>query len=270
MTKEDAYAQEIMLCIQTQHTMHEQRRPLSMIDVPDFYFKTEVEMRAAFADLPEAIENTVKIADMCNVEIPHGKMILPRYPIPTDQTPEDYLKTLVYNNKQRVKGFSDEVVMKRIDYELDIINQKGYANYFLFTADFVTWAKDNGIAVGPGRGSAAGSIVSYCLRITDVNPLEYDLPFERFLNPGRPSPPDIDIDFADRRRDEVLQYVRKKIRGRSCRTNYYVWDNGVAHGGAGCGASSWHVLLTSRPYCKNDSTAQTGFSPQAEAGDRGD
>lgn len=210
MTKEDAYAQEIMLCIQTQHTMHEQRRPLSMIDVPDFYFKTEVEMRAAFADLPEAIENTVKIADMCNVEIPHGKMILPRYPIPTDQTPEDYLKTLVYNNKQRVKGFSDEVVMKRIDYELDIINQKGYANYFLFTADFVTWAKDNGIAVGPGRGSAAGSIVSYCLRITDVNPLEYDLPFERFLNPGRPSPPDIDIDFADRRRDEVLQYVRKK------------------------------------------------------------
>jgi DNA polymerase-3 subunit alpha len=210
MTKEDAYAQEIMLCIQTQHTMHEQRRPLSMIDVPDFYFKTEAEMRAAFADLPEAIENTVKIADMCNVEIPHGKMILPRYPIPTDQTPEDYLKTLVYNNKQRVKGFSDDVVMKRIDYELDIINQKGYANYFLFTADFVTWAKDNGIAVGPGRGSAAGSIVSYCLRITDVNPLEYDLPFERFLNPGRPSPPDIDIDFADRRRDEVLQYVRKK------------------------------------------------------------
>lgn len=210
LKKEDAYAQEVLLCIQTQHNMYEQQRPLSMLDTPDYYFKSPEEMKALFADLPEAIENTVKIADECNVEIPHGKMILPRYPIPTDQTPEDYLRTLAYANKKRVKGFDDETICKRLDYELDIINQKGYANYFLFTADFVVWAKDHGIAVGPGRGSAAGSIVSYCLRITDVNPLEYDLPFERFLNPGRPSPPDIDIDFADRRRDEVLQYVRKK------------------------------------------------------------
>ncbi len=210
LTKDDAYAQEVMLCIQTQHNMHEPRRPLSMIDVPDYYLKSPEEMKELYADLPEAIENTLKIAEKCNVHIPHGEMILPKYPIPTDQTPEEYLRDLTYANKKRVKGFSDEEICKRIDYELDIINQKGYANYFLFTADFVVWSKENGIAVGPGRGSAAGSIVSYCLRITDVNPLEYDLPFERFLNPGRPSPPDIDIDFADRRRDEVLQYVRNK------------------------------------------------------------
>lgn len=210
LNKEDAYAQEILLCIQTQRTIQEKERPMSMYDTPDFYFKSPDEMKAAFADIPEAIENTLKIAEMCNVEIPHGKMILPQYPTPGGESPEEYLKHISYSSIGRVKGFSDEEVKKRMDYELGVIIQKGYANYFLFVQDFVNWAKDNGIAVGPGRGSAAGSIVSYCLRITDINPLEYGLPFERFLNPGRPSPPDIDIDFADRRRDEVLRYVRDK------------------------------------------------------------
>lgn len=209
ISPQDAYAQEVLLCIQTQRTMQEQNRSLTMIDVPDFYFKSPKEMEAAFADLPEAIENTAKIAEECNVEIPHGKMILPQYPTPHGATPGDYLKELTYKNLSRVKGFPEEEVKKRADYELSVINQKGYANYFLFVQDFVNWAKNQEIAVGPGRGSAVGSIVSYVLRITDVNPLEYDLPFERFLNPDRPSPPDIDIDFSDRRRDEVLAYVRR-------------------------------------------------------------
>lgn len=210
LNKDDAYAQEILLCIQTQRTIIEKDRAMSMYDVPDYYFKSPDEMKAAFSDIPEAIENTLKIAEMCNVEIPHGKMILPQYPTPNKETPEDYLKSIAYGHMDRVKGFTTEEVKKRMDYELEVIIQKGYANYFLFVQDFVNWAKDQGIAVGPGRGSAAGSIVSYCLRITDINPLEYGLPFERFLNPGRPSPPDIDIDFADRRRDEVLKYVRNK------------------------------------------------------------
>ena len=210
MNKEDAYAHEILLCIQTQRTIHEPSRPLSMVDVPDFYFKSPDQMKEAFADIPEAIENTLKIAAECNVEIPHGKMILPQYPIPSGTTPKAYLRKLTYDNLKRVKGFDEKVIRDRVDYELDVIEQKGYENYFLFTQDFVVWSKEHGIAVGPGRGSAAGSLVSYALRITDINPLEYDLAFERFLNPGRPSPPDIDIDFADRRRDEVLQYVRKK------------------------------------------------------------
>ena len=210
LEKDDAYAQEVLLCIQTARSIHEQNRPLSMLSTPDYYFKTPEEMMADFVDLPEAIENSVKIANQCNLEIPHGKLIIPNYPITTGETPEEFLKQKTLNSIDRVKANDQIEVVKRINYELGVINQKGYANYFLVVADFVNWAKAQGIAVGPGRGSAAGSLVSYCLKITDINPLEYNLPFERFLNPDRPSPPDIDIDFADRRRDEVIQYVRKR------------------------------------------------------------
>lgn len=204
---DEAYAQEILLCIQTGNAIFEKNRPLTMIDTPDFYFKSADEMKALFHDLPEAIDNTVKIAEQCNLEIPYGSLVLPRYPIDDGSSAEDYLRKMVYEKKGRVKGSTDEEVTKRIDYELSVINDKGYANYFLITQDFVVWAKKNGVAVGPGRGSAAGALISYILEITDVNPLEYSLPFERFLNPERPSPPDIDIDFADIRRDEVLKYV---------------------------------------------------------------
>ena len=183
---------------------------MSMIDIPDYYFKTPEEMEALFHDVPEAIENTVTIAEKCNLEIPYGKLVLPNYDIPTDQTNETFLKKMVMDKKDRVKGFTDEEVIKRLEYELDIINNKGYAPYFLFIQDVVNWAKDNAIAVGPGRGSAAGSLVAYVLHITDVNPLEYKIPFERFLNPGRPTPPDIDIDFSDKRREEVIKYIAEK------------------------------------------------------------
>lgn len=207
---DDAYAQEILLCINTQHTILEQNRPLSMIETPDFYFKSQEEMKGLFIDLPEAIENTEKIASLCNLEIPYGKWILPEYPIKTGETPENYLKTLVDQSiGDRFADVTDQM-RNRIEYEWSIIAKKGYATYFLIVADFVNWAKTQKIAVGPGRGSVAGSLIAYILKITDINPIEYNLPFERFLNPDRPTPPDIDIDFADMRRDEVLAYVTNK------------------------------------------------------------
>ncbi len=210
INESDAYAQEVLLCIQTQRTIFEKNRPMSMIDVPDYYFKTEEQMRAAFSDLPEAIENTNKIADKCNLDMPYGKWVLPKYDTPDNLTPEQYLRQLTYERKDRVTDFTPEETLKRLDYELEIINTKGYATYFLIVQDFVNWAKTHGVGVGPGRGSVAGSLVAYVLRITDINPLEHNLPFERFLNPERPTPPDIDIDFADVQRDEVLAYVTNK------------------------------------------------------------
>ena len=210
LEKEDAYAQEVLLCIQTQRTMVEKNRPLSMINTPDFYFKSTAEMKGSFIDLPEAIENTVRIAEKCNVEIPNGKWILPKFPTPKNEPVDQYLNKLVEERKKRVASYPQDVIKKRVDYELNIINKKGYSTYFLIVQDFVNWAKNQGIAVGPGRGSVAGSLVAYILGITDINPIDHNLPFERFLNPERPTPPDIDIDFADIRREEVLKYVTDK------------------------------------------------------------
>ncbi len=209
LDKEDAYAQEILLCIQTLQTIHEADRPMSMIDNPEYYLKSEKEMRGLFLDLPEAIDNTQIVANKCNLEIPYGSWVLPHYPVPENQTPEDHLCELVEKRTDKRIERSD-VAKKRLEYELEIICKKGYATYFLIVQDFVNWAKKQEIAVGPGRGSVAGSLVAYVLSITDINPLEYDVPFERFLNPERPTPPDIDVDFADTRRDEVLAYVTKK------------------------------------------------------------
>jgi DNA polymerase-3 subunit alpha len=210
LSKEEAYAQEVLLCIQTQRVIFEKNRPLSMIDVPDFYFKSPEEMRGIFIDLPEAVENTLKIASDCNIEIPYGRWILPHFPVPNGLSIEQYLRQLINKNKEKISGYDKKTVDQRIEYELKIILQKGYGTYFLIVADFVNWAKRNGIAVGPGRGSVAGSLIAYILGITEINPLDYNLPFERFLNPERPTPPDIDIDFSDIRRDEVLRYVAKK------------------------------------------------------------
>lgn len=235
--KGDAEAQEALLCIQTQTTLLDKGRKLSMVSSPDFYIKSYDEMAAAFPDLPEALENTVKIAERCNVEITLGKWIMPKFAVPEDMTPVEYLRKLVYEGAAKrydqLEGydFSDEPkgdyengadspqdvinptakqIMRRLNYELSVIEKKGYETYFLVVSDFVNWAKDHGIAVGPGRGSAAGSAVGYCLRITDVDPFYFKLPFERFLNPLRPSAPDIDLDFADTRREEVIAYVTQK------------------------------------------------------------
>ncbi|OGK15314.1 DNA polymerase III subunit alpha [Candidatus Roizmanbacteria bacterium RIFCSPLOWO2_02_FULL_37_19] len=211
LDKDDAYAQEVLLCIQTSHTIYEDR-PLTMINTPEFYFKTEKEMQGLFLDLPEAIENSQKIADMCDVDVPHGKWILPIYPLPEEESPEEHLREMVKERTEKRLQITEEAKI-RLEYELNIICTKGYATYFLIVQDFVNWAKKNGIAVGPGRGSVAGSLVAYVLAISDINPLDYNVPFERFLNPDRPTPPDIDIDFADKRRDEVLAYVTNKYGG---------------------------------------------------------
>jgi DNA polymerase III subunit alpha len=208
--KTDAEAQEILLCIQTQTTILDKNRGLSMIGSPDFYIKTPEEMVELFADLPDAVENSVKIAERCRVEITLGKWILPIFAVPDDQTPASYLTKLVYEKlPHRYTELTDEI-KSRVEHELQVITSKGYETYFLIVQDFVNWAKDNGISVGPGRGSAAGSVVSYILDITDVDPFFFALPFERFLNPMRPSAPDIDLDFADTRRDEVIKYVTQK------------------------------------------------------------
>ncbi len=210
INKDDAAAQEILLCIGTQTTIDTPNRKLSMIDSPDMYIKSSEEMKNLFLDVPDAYENTSKIAQRCNVEIQLGKWIMPNFEVPNDITPQKYLKKLIGENVgKRYKEITAQI-NERIDYELSVINDKGYATYFLVVADFVNWAKDNDISVGPGRGSAAGSVVSYILAITDVDPFYFKLPFERFLNPERPSAPDIDLDFADTKRDEVINYVTEK------------------------------------------------------------
>jgi DNA polymerase III subunit alpha len=208
--KEDAEAQEALLCIQTQTTLLDKDRKLSMIGSPDFYIKSAEEMEKLFIDTPEAITNTVKIADRCNVEITLGKWHMPVFEVPVGLTAADYIKQLVEEGlKKRYDEITPEI-RERVDYELTVITKKKYETYFLVVSDFVNWAKDHGIMVGPGRGSAAGSVVSYALSITDVDPFFFNLPFERFLNPLRPSAPDIDLDFADIRREEVIEYVTQK------------------------------------------------------------
>ncbi len=208
--KSDAEAQELLLCIGTQTTILDENRKLTMLDSPDFYIKPAKEMISAFSDIPEAVKNTVKIADMCNLELTLGKWIMPQYEVPDGSTTSDYFKKIIEERLPLRYDKITEEIRTRVDYEVDVILKKGYETYFLTVADFVNWAKDNGISVGPGRGSAAGSVVSYALRITDVDPFYFNLPFERFLNPERPSAPDIDLDFADTRRDEVIEYVTQK------------------------------------------------------------
>lgn len=206
----DAEAQEILLCIQTQTTVDTPNRKLSMIDSPDFYMKSPEEMAELFAETPDAIANTVKIADMCSVEIILGKWHMPIFAVPDNKKAGEYLKELVYQGLARRYSEITPKIQERVDYELSVILKKEYEMYFLVVSDFVNWAKDHGISVGPGRGSGAGSVIAYCLRITDVDPFFFNLPFERFLNPLRPSAPDFDLDFADTRRDEVIRYVTEK------------------------------------------------------------
>ena len=208
---DDAEAQDILLCVQTQHTILEPHRPLSMISCPDFYMKSPTEMKELFADVPEALENTVRIAHMCNTTLSVVEWHLPQYPVPDSLTAEEYLRKLVEERLSTRYSKVTEEIRDRIEYELDIITKKKYTPYFLIVQDFVNWSKTHGIAVGPGRGSAAGSVVCYILNITGIDPFYFKLPFERFLNPERPSAPDIDLDFADDKRDEVIKYVTDKF-----------------------------------------------------------
>lgn len=214
LEKEDAEAQDALLCVQTRKLISDEKR-MKMKDNPDFYVKSKEEMEEIFADYPEAIANTQKIADKCEITIPTGQLIFPKFKIPQGETIESYFEKLAWEGlHKKFKEVSSELE-ERLKYEMEIIKQKGYAAYFLITSDFVNWAKSHGIGVGPGRGSAAGSLVSYSMNITTLNPMQHNLPFERFLNPQRPTPPDIDMDFADDRRDEVIQYVADKYGHQS-------------------------------------------------------
>lgn len=210
LTEDDAEAQDILLCIQTKRHIEDKDRMTYMGE--NMTMRPAEEMAAIFADTPEAIENTVKIAEQCNVEIPLGVTQLPHFPTPENKTPNQYLRELCEAGLERRYGEHayDPEVLDRMNYELSVIEKTGYASYFLIVQDFINWAKGQGIVVGPGRGSAAGSIVAYLTNITNVDPLRYKLLFERFLNPDRVSMPDIDIDFADIRRDEVIRYAERK------------------------------------------------------------
>lgn len=207
--KSEAVAQDALICVQTRKLISDKNR-MSMLDSPDFYLKSTEEMIEDFRDYPDAIANTVEIANKCDLTIPTGQLIFPNYPIPKGETLESYLRKITFERAKKRLPTVDREITDRLEYELGIINGKGYPAYFLITQDFVNWAKDQGIGVGPGRGSAAGSLVSYSLGITDINPLQHGLAFERFLNPERPTPPDIDLDFADTQRDRVIQYVADK------------------------------------------------------------
>jgi len=208
LNREDAKNHDVLLCIQTGKTVNDPRRMRFKTD--QFYFRTAEEMYTLFSEHPEALKSTIEITDKCNLNLELGTFHLPNFPIPEGYTAESYLKELAEKGlKERYKNM-DKRIQDRFKMELEVIKSMGFSTYFLIVWDFIRFAKSVGITVGPGRGSAAGSIVAYSLGITNVDPIKYGLLFERFLNRSRVSMPDIDIDFDGDRRDEVIKYVRKK------------------------------------------------------------
>lgn len=210
LKQEDSYNHEILLCIQTAKKMTDEDR--MRFETNEFYIKTPEEMADYFSAVPEAIENTVKIADKCNFDFEFGVTKLPNYDVPAEfATHEEYFRKLTWDGiEERYGKDYDDTVKQRTEYELGIIERMGYVDYYLIVWDYIHYAKSIGIPVGPGRGSGAGSIVAYAIGITDIDPLKYNLLFERFLNPDRISMPDFDVDFSDERRQEVIDYVAKK------------------------------------------------------------
>ncbi len=209
LRKSDARAHEILLCIQTGKTIKDEKRLKFQSD--DFYFKSPQEMYRAFSELHEALKNTLLIAERCNFKLKLGEYKLPKFNVPEGYTPEEYLKEIAIKGLQeRFQGLPPDDYMKRLEMELNVITEMGFASYFLIVWDFINYARKRNIPVGPGRGSAAGSLVAYALKITDIDPIKYGLLFERFLNPERVSLPDIDVDFCKDRREEVIQYVSEK------------------------------------------------------------
>ena len=205
---EDAKPHDILLCIQTGKKLDDENR--MRYEGGQYYVKSPQEMEALFPYAKQALENTQKIADRCEVEIEFGVTKLPKYDVPDGMTSWEYLNKLCWEGLEKHYGESSRELKERLRYELDTIRSMGYVDYFLIVWDFIKYAKDHGIAVGPGRGSAAGSIVSYCLEITNIDPIRYQLLFERFLNPERVTMPDIDVDFCFERRQEVIDYVVRK------------------------------------------------------------
>ena len=208
LRKEDAESHDVLLCIQTGKTVDDENR--MRYEPQNFYLRSTEEMEALFAGYPDAVANTERIAEMCQMEFTFGKYHLPEFQLPEGYDSPTYLRELCSRGFEKRYGQAKPEYRKQLDYELDMIEKMGFTDYFLIVSDFVRYAKSQKIPVGPGRGSAAGSMVSYCLEITDIDPMKYDLYFERFLNPERVSMPDIDMDFGDTRRGEVVDYVRRK------------------------------------------------------------
>lgn len=206
--KSDSKAHEVLLCIQTGKKLSDADK--MEFQTNEFYFKSKEQMQEIFPNDIEALENTNKIAEMCNFDFEFGKYHLPKYDVPEGYSAETYLKKLCQDGIKKRYEDIDEKIQTRLDYELSVINTMGFTEYFLIVWDFINYAKTNKIPVGPGRGSSAGSLVAYSLGITDIDPLKYDLLFERFLNPERVSMPDIDVDFCYERRKEVIDYVKRK------------------------------------------------------------
>lgn len=207
--KEDAQAQDALLCVATGKFVTDVKR-MRYIDAPTLYIRSTEEMAALFTDLPDAVGNTVKLADKVNIEIStYGKWFFPKFPIPKETTADNELERMASEGAKEKFGEISDEIKERLEHELEIIQTKGYSAYFLIMADLARWADEQGIVTNT-RGSAAGSLVSFCMGITTVDPLKYYLPFERFLNPFRPSPPDIDFDIADDKRDEVINYITEK------------------------------------------------------------
>ena len=206
LRKEDAEAHDILLCIQTGKLVEDENR--MRYEPRNFYLRSQEEMEDLFSQFEGAIENTAKVAEMCHLEFEFGKYHLPEFQLPEGYDSFSYLKKLC-DEGYRARYGDDESHREQLSYEQNMIEKMGFTDYFLIVSDFVRYAKSAGIPVGPGRGSAAGSMVSYCLAITDIDPVKYGLFFERFLNPERVSMPDIDMDFGDTRRGEVVDYVRR-------------------------------------------------------------
>ena len=209
LRKEDAQMQDVLLCVQTGTTLDDPNRKLEF-KTEEFYLKSEEELRQLFPNCDEAFENTVKIAQRCNVEFVFNQYHLPSFPVPEGYTNEKYFRKLCYEGFEERYAEPPQEYLDRLEYEIGVISRMGYVNYYLIVWDFIRYAKEHGIPVGPGRGSGAASIVAYCLHITEVDPMKYSLIFERFLNPERVSMPDFDTDFCQERRGEVIDYVMRK------------------------------------------------------------
>src|SRR5438132_153351 len=205
---EDARAHEALLCIQSGDSLKNPNH--WKFDTDQFFFKSPEEMAADFSGHEDALRRTLEIAERCSVEIDLGRILLPKFPLPEDRDAFDYLVELCEKGLQKRYDRVTLEITERLQFELKTIKEMGFEDYFLIVWDFIHFAKQNGVSVGPGRGSAAGSLVAYCLEITDLDPIRYDLLFERFLNPGRKSMPDMDIDFAVAGRERVINYVTEK------------------------------------------------------------
>ena len=208
LTRDDAFYQDVLMCIQMEKTIDDEDR--MRFESQEFYIKSEEEMRALFSYIPDAIDNTAKIAERCNVDFDFNTRHLPKFEVPDGKDAHEYLTELCNKGLYKLYPEVTDELKERLAYELGVIKKMGFTDYFLIVSDFISYAKNNGVAVGPGRGSAAGSIVSYSLGITTVDPIKYSLIFERFLNPERVSMPDIDIDFAPEGRQKVIEYVVSK------------------------------------------------------------